>query len=336
MMVGAGAVFLYLSLVAPLWMLALGPLVYGVPHLWASFRYTTWGLGRPWKGAVGEGRPLRLDRGVVAGLVLSTLVFFFYLQGWLDYHLPRDRPWIYIVAALIALSVFLVHLWPQLWGLAQIRPFDWLGPCLVTLSLVTALYYGSWKMAGAMILIHHFVAFGFWIRATQNTRERAGAWLGLGVFSFVHLLILAGWCDGWFESLWHSEAALDLGLTMRREGRGILGHSSQGSLPLIWCYRLVVCYAFGQALHYVLWLKVIPEANYRLGIPTSFTRSWQLLKKNLGKTMAVFAVMSSVAFISVWILGEFRVVRQGYLALAFFHGFFEIVTLFSTRDSLKN
>jgi hypothetical protein len=314
--------FFFLALKAPILLLAVGPVVYGVPHLWASFRYTLRG-GVLHKDTSDFGREFLIP-------AIITVVVFASLRGFFPWKIEiptLGQTGIYgfavVVSFVVVGIVALSH--------GGIRTFR-SGVVFTTgfLGLLTLLYVDLWKTAGALILAHHFVAFFAWIRIAPTGRDRAVALGALVVFTLIHIAVCAGLFDVFKESLWHHPIQPELGMTMDREGRGILGPLDR-SVSKLWYFRAVVCYAFGQAVHYVVWLKIIPEASYRLKIPTSFTQSWRLLKKDVGTIVATVAVLAGVGFFAFWVLSEYAPVRHMYLSLAFFHGFFEISSLFVIR-----
>ncbi|HRI68447.1 MAG TPA: hypothetical protein PK156_29665 [Polyangium sp.] len=87
--------------------------------------------------------------------------------------------------------------------------------------------------------------------------------------------------------------------------------------------RLVVLYAFAQATHYVVWLRLVPEDDRPMKSPRSYGQSFRALTKDLGGILLWISVFGALALIgwAVFAPGE---ARDGYLRLAFFHGHLEL------------
>lgn len=82
-------------------------------------------------------------------------------------------------------------------------------------------------------------------------------------------------------------------------------------------------FAFGQAVHYAVWLRLIPEDDRARPAPRSFRASWQALLRDFGPWPLVgFAVLS--LFIAAWGLYDAPAAKVGYLTLATFHGHLEL------------
>ena len=122
------------------------PLLLGVPHLLASFRYG-WGEPRAWKGYAG-----------------ITLVFGMTLA------LGANPAW-----ALGAMVITLLGM------LAQGQRVRWI-PAAVGLACIGyGFHLDSYKTALTLAILHNFVAFAFWFRSVRSEGERRGAILALGL-----------------------------------------------------------------------------------------------------------------------------------------------------------
>lgn len=87
--------------------------------------------------------------------------------------------------------------------------------------------------------------------------------------------------------------------------------------------RFVLLFAFAQAVHYTVWLRLIPEDDRPSETPRSFRRSWRALVEDFGKPALVATAAIALA-IAVWGALDLVAARDGYLRLAFFHGHLEI------------
>jgi len=291
---------LTLALNFPLWVLLIGPIVLGVPHLISSIRYIPQltsmnrfsipvvgsffvlvAVARLWMGTYGnallEGGPNTLE--LIAGFSLLGLVGFFYRQS----------------KARLAGSLFLLG------GL-----------------FVASLNYPL-ETLGFLVLAHNFVAFFFWISRSENKADKMAAMTALFIFSAASFAILAGVFDHFMSS---RVFEIFNGFNDASIGTQIFPHADM----TMWS-RAVSAYALGQGIHYFVWLKAIPEQELPYQHTTNFSYSFKLLKSDMGNRLVYFSGLVLVGLVAFALLKNFMEARFIYLSLAAFHGYFEIMAL---------
>jgi hypothetical protein len=87
--------------------------------------------------------------------------------------------------------------------------------------------------------------------------------------------------------------------------------------------RLVLLYAFAQATHYVVWLRLVPEDDRPSKSPRSYGQSFRALTGDLGGLLLWVSVIGALALVG-WAVFAPGAARDGYLRLAFFHGHLEL------------
>lgn len=87
--------------------------------------------------------------------------------------------------------------------------------------------------------------------------------------------------------------------------------------------RLVVLYAFAQAVHYVVWLRLMPEDDRPSKTPRSYRQTFHALGKDLGGVILWLSVLGALGLAGYAFFGP-AAARDGYLRLAFFHGHLEL------------
>jgi len=92
-------------------------------------------------------------------------------------------------------------------------------------------------------------------------------------------------------------------------------------------FHAVVAYAFGQALHYFVWLKAIPDQQHHHEVPAGFRQSYRLLVEDFGRKTVAMMVIASLAMLGVWALQAMPEARATYFAVAAFHGYLEMAGL---------
>jgi hypothetical protein len=311
----AVAIYLPLSFYFPLWMLALGPLIWGVPHIVASVRFQHYTISDKISR-----EPARRIRGTMFLLGSAWLVMTLFrmytdvFDGIGDW--DRHHPGMIETLAALALAVGLaIHFKAsRLQGLATV---------LFLVPLAYALWRMPFAVSGALILAHNFIAFFHWIGASRDRRDRAFAWLATAIFALIHVLMFAKVFDPLInlapagDSLPWGEFSLD-GL-----GRLVMPWSED---PSVW-YRAVSLYAFGQAVHYFVWIKAIPDTHAPSSVPTSFNSAWTFLKRDIGLRPALFACAASLIPLIAWAMVNFDWAHRVYFACASFHGYMEIAGL---------
>ena len=98
-----------------------------------------------------------------------------------------------------------------------------------------------------------------------------------------------------------------------------------GSGPTV-ARRFVALFAFAQSIHYAAWLRLVPDAERASERPPSFRRSFDLLAADFGRPAALATVALSLALPAIACL-SLDGARRAYLNVALFHGFLEIAVV---------
>lgn len=264
----------------PIWMLALGPILLGVPHILGDVRYL-------WI------RPGHHRRALV----------------WIAAGAPL------LVGAITAQVT---------WGLAGAA-----GALLVAratplrraagLAVVAALAAVSIRHPGwanlAFAHLHNVIGVALW----WAWRPRRGRlhWIPLALFVAATVALLAG------------AAAPLLRLTGGLRGPASaepIGQHLAALAPFAspsFGLRLVLLYAFAQAVHYGVWLRLIPEEDRPRPAPRTFAGTYRALRTDFGRFPLLAAVAGSAA-LAAWAIADLAAARTGYLRFASFHGQLEL------------
>jgi hypothetical protein len=311
---GAACVLaLLLSVFFPLWVLALAPLVYGVPHLYSSIRYVPRIAGAP--------RNPRWAQAAIALFATLALVRLF-----------TDTQSSAFASSLTRGAGFeIVGLAIAAFGFAQLlyRTGARVSVGRTIAGLVTATTIGAlaWvfpvQTLATLLLGHNLVAFFFWISGARDRANRCTALIATAIFVLATAAIFMGLFDAAYAHFRPAAALAFAQMDYASLGQSIVPWSSDYHL---W-FHAVVAYAFGQSLHYFVWLKAIPDATHDCEVPTSFRQSYTLLKRDFGSGTVVFILLSVAVATLAWTLLSFSAAREAYFALAAFHGYFELAGL---------
>jgi hypothetical protein len=268
------ALALGLAWCAPLALLALGPLLLGVPHLLADARYL---VLRPalhrrramlTAGAI-LAAGLSAGLGVRAGLAAAACAALASRASW------HRRA----LVASVALALLAV---------AQASPFR-----------ADVVFFHA----------HNLVAIGLWL--AWRPRVGRAHFLVLASIVAASLLILCAPFEP-REETWTGLSFAELGRTLSFDDRP--------DQALRW----VLFFAFAQSVHYVIWLRLIPDEDRRLPSPRSYAQSARALESDVGPVglwlaLALIVVLGAVALLRL------ALARDVYLGIAYAHGHVELL-----------
>lgn len=270
---------------APAFMFVWGPLLLGVPHLLADVRY----LAFPqYAQCVLRWR----DLGVVAVLA-ATLVWPRPEIGW---------------AAVV---------WAATCAVPPPTRAGWIRYGLVLFTTI-AVYAVVWKFpiwfSYAFVHAHNVIGILLFVAIFARARmHRVARWtLGVSVVTVVTLIGV-----GAFDMVQRRDALLPLAWwVLPQEALEVLS-------PAAW-QRVVVAFVFMQGVHYVVWLRLIPEAVRKRDGLRGYQASLAALRAEFGPWVVagvacVGAVLLAYGFWRAWDA------RLWYLRLAGFHAYFELV-----------
>lgn len=290
--VAAGLVSLCvaLTLVGPLWLLLLAPLVFGVPHVASDLRYLVFAPPKP------------LPAGLAPGLLLVLGAMTFARASAMvgGPALPR------VELALGALAVVMSMAFAR----QSMRTFALIGATLVLAAVALAYPRNAALLIGHA---HNFVAVAIWFAWTRG-RAR---WWAVGLLTVALGLVTSGVLDDWWFQLASSDAA---GLTLT----GMVAALAP-DLPGPWGLRAVIAFALMQAVHYALWLGAIPATRARTQ-PSPPSRVWSQWVDDLGVPLMALTGLGTVVLLS-WGGLHPTEARSSYLSLVLFHGWLELAVM---------
>jgi hypothetical protein len=311
--VASFTLYLPLSFYFPLWVLAIGPLVWGIPHIVASIRYQHYIFAKNLEER-GRVKVTLIFTGIIWAMVVFFRVYtdFFHSTFFWD----RGYPGLIETAfgGIILGGLFVIF---------RSKPIEIFLAALGLISFTVLIFLVPVETAAVLILAHNFVAFFYWIFASRTRADRVVAITATVIFSLIHILVLRKVFDSLINLSPGPSYLPWAQLSLESLGRSIAPHSRDWS---VW-YRCLTLYAFGQSLHYFVWLKAIPDLFTPSQNPTSFKTAWQTLKKDMGMRPALLASVATVVPLVVWTVLGFNYAFRLYFAIASLHGYMEIAGL---------
>jgi hypothetical protein len=274
---------LALAVTFPVALVAIGPLVYGVPHILSDVRYL---LARPGLSR----RPLFLGALVIGCLLAAAGLG---VRGAL-------------VGAALALAASRAALWKKAVGIVGAA------------ALFGLCQWAGWYSDLAFVHLHNFVGLTIWLLWRERVTRMH--WVFTGLFLGACTAITLGAAGpilartNGFSAPWTDLTFRDLALTVSPTPRGT------------WAERLLVLYAFAQAAHYVVWLRLMPEDDRPSPAPRSYRQTYRALVADVGGVVTWLTVLTMIA-LALWACISIGKARNGYLAAAFFHGHLELVAI---------
>jgi hypothetical protein len=290
-------VALALAVLAPALMLALGPIVFGVPHAASEVRYLVVrrGLGRGFLVAV-----------VIGCVVMSGLRLTGQLRGE---PVLFARLEVAAGAAWIAGGALLAARRP-----GALRRLAWLAPILAAAALLAVQHATAARLV--FVHLHNFGALLLWV---VFFRRRAGVpVLALALLAGAVALLLSGVTVAWSARL-GALTALDVDVAR-------VAAWLAPDVGLALAVALALVHAFSDSVHYTTWLGVIPEEEVRAEGSLTFRMTLRSLLADFGKA-GVAAVAVMLAVVVGGSLVNLTATRGVYFSLAGFHGYLELAVL---------
>lgn len=279
-----------MTIAAPMVLLAIGPVVLGVPHLVADVRYLVMRekLHRRARAWIFIGVPIALS--------------FLYPHAWISMFAV-------IGGTLAATNVSIVKRIPI---------------TAIALALVAVCF--RWERSADLLLAHlhnaiAIVLFAMWrpgvVATTSSNHRRRGRlhlWI-VGAFFAVVVAIALGAIDG--------RPGLRLLQSTLLDPETMLASLTFNFDSEVWSLRAVLIFAFAQSMHYAVWVRLVPEEDRPRAGLRSFTSSLHALGSDLGLPLLLLAVIAALT-IGIWAAFSLSSARDGYLRLAIFHGPLEL------------
>jgi hypothetical protein len=303
-----------LSLFFPLWVLALGPAFYGVPHLFSSLRYIHYTVS---PGGGGARVAPRRQAYALLGSIMAVVTVYRLASPAAGLSEWRGSTYteFFAMACTFAACAWIYR--KRAWDVAR--------GLLILMPVALGFYLEPFWTIGALVLAHNFVAFVYWWLAA-GTRAEKGVALAAGIaLAVLTALIFLGRLDGMYR-FQSPVLGLDFARLSTEDIGRMIAPWAGDEAGTLWLHA-AVAYAFGQAMHYFVWLKAIPDQYHRNEVPTSFRQSYQLLGEDFGSAWASRIVVLTLLSAGIWIFLSFPRARGVYFCLAAYHGYLEIAGL---------
>lgn len=192
----------------------------------------------------------------------------------------------------------------------------------VAVVAAAALALGSPRLT--LIALAHLHGLGAVAWLTRRARERG---VVIWPFAFAVAVVMLAGALGAFDALWAPTlwAPRSAAASIVAEAAG----SALDGAGAIALRRALFLYAFGQALHFAIWLRLVPELERPSKTPHSFRRALALFEADFGR-LARPLLVACVAAAPLMLWGG-GAAREAYFALGYFHVGLEAAALARRR-----
>ncbi len=284
------------AILRPDLLLALGPLIFGYPHLIASFRYLS----------IREKSKIKLRPKLFFLFSVLTIFVIFFYKTRFSFEFVSFAFWPQVMALLALIFVYAAG-----YHKGQI---GFIFGTFLALGCVLCAWHKPLLFTGAFLIAHNFIAFLHWCVSAKIQRRRQIAMAGTLCFVLLHGFVLWGGLDPWLNT--------DILKTYKVDHTGWL-LASWSKEPIIW-YRWLVLYTYGLSIHYFVWLRAIPESELKSNYPLSFRMSLKEWRQDLGSTWLKLSVIMALVGLSIWLL-DAKLGQHLYFQIALLHGSLELV-----------
>jgi hypothetical protein len=288
---------LLLAVVAPAFMLALGPILFGVPHVAAEIRYLLLRRGFP--------RALLIAAAIYCALLASSRLAEQLLQA----------PGLFAPVEIVLAGCGTLA--AGVWGARSGGSWRRLGALALFLAAL-GVFSLRHALAARLVFVHlhNFGALALWLLVFRRRGPLPRVAFALLALSIA--LLLSGFTLQLSERLGAlSCLGVDLAVVAAWLSPGVI---LSVALPL------ALLHAFSDSVHYVTWLSFIPEEEIRAEGSLTFRMSARSLRRDLG-LLGLGLVVLALALVLGGSLLNLALARRYYFAAAGFHGYLELAAI---------
>lgn len=303
------------SVVFPIWVLLFAPIIWGVPHLMASLRYTS--------RSFNEQSKIHLLR---FHFLMCAIVFAYRVA--VDIYsmqiLWSDHPLLLESCCIVASFFYQLYIY-RTFSLRFLISF------LFFSVLIALTYWFPVEVGLTAIFSHHYLPLYPWFKSCQTKKDRNVFFISALAYLGLSALILCGALNPVYD-LVSSSGSIDF---LNWDYVEIMRPFSNGQGSSQFWFNVVVLFAFSQSIHNFIWVKVIPE-NYQLQeYPPNFQWSFRKLNSDFGSVSLYMLIGVCLLSLLSWLVLEFQTARSLYFGLVSYHGFMEISALPFWKSNMK-
>lgn len=300
----------------PLWVLLIGPILWGVPHLVSSLRYTALSFNE---------KSRKKLFNFQFSLWILVFVYRLTVDIWQYPLLLSGYPLLFESLCLILSFLYQIYLYRRV-------NIKILTSTVLFSILITCTYFYPIQTALFALIGHNYLPLIPWYQSCQDKKDRKVFFIASISYISLSLMIYFGVLDIVYKFIAPS-GSIDF---LNWDYSEVISPFVTGEFDYQFWFHIVVLYAFSQAIHYFIWMKAIPENHQVKQHPPSFQWSLNKLSSDFGSSTLMLLFTVAGGSILMWFFFEYQTARLVYFALASYHGFMEISTIPFLKSNLKS
>lgn len=304
----------------PLWVLLAGPILWGIPHIISSLRYSNLSFDESYRTHL-----LRFQFIVWSAVFIYRILIDVFHQNifW------ATQPLLFEASALLVSFVYQFYIY----RMQNLKVnFKFILSAVLFSIFITMTYFYPIQTALVALIGHNYLPLFAWYKSCQNKSD-------VKVFAasaFLYILFSVFIMTGTFDGLYKVFAPSGHISFLNWDYSEVISPFVTGEMDYRFWFHIVVLYAFSQAIHYFIWMKAIPENYQQQEYPPSFNWSFNRLVNDFGSSsIFVLLAISSIGLL-MWLFLEFQTARLVYFSIASYHGFMEISAIPFLKSNRKD
>lgn len=304
----------------PLWVLLAGPILWGIPHIISSLRYSNLSFNEKFRN-----RLLRFQFMAWSTVFVYRLSIDIFHQDlfW------AKQPLLFESVTLLISFVYQYYLY-RCQNLKM--NFKFILSSVLFSVFVTMTYFYPIQTALVALIGHNYLPLFAWYKSCQNKSDIRVFAASALLYILFSCFIMAGTFDGLYKFIAPSGHISFLNWDYSE----VISPFVTGQMDYQFWFHIVVLYAFSQAMHYFIWMKAIPENYQQQEYPPSFNWSFNRLVNDFGSSSIFILLAVSLLGLLMWLFLEFQTARLVYFSIASYHGFMEISALPFLKSNRKD
>lgn len=303
----------------PLWVLMLAPSILGIPHYIESLS----SFNACSKDNPNEQNPRLINHSL---LFISCIFLFLRLAMQSLFYLGFQEASFLILHNLRLLDltivcvgfawfayIYQISLVRRALGLVFLASFSY---CLIA--------FGA-SIWGIFIFSHNFMAFYYWHFYAPTQKEKNHVLFFSLLFTLIHLFVLSPLLD---DFLLNQPIDQRPTLAFGYSFHAISHELFPLNFDIILARKMVSLLCFGQSVHYILWIRIIPACRLQQKGTITFRKYIKNLIKNFGRPWAYSLLFLMTGYIFGGLFCPWNLINDLFFGLAFFHIYAEYLAWF--------
>lgn len=311
------AFYLCVSLFFPLWVLLVGPIMWGVPHIISSLRYN----------AQSYTEKDQQKKFIMVQSLIWVVVFAYRIACDIYNFDLIFSSYPLLFECLCLLASFAIQIY-----ISEKISFRIILGSILFAGLIYCTYLFPFQTALLLLIGHNYIPLYSWFKSCQQSKD----FQVFSAFTILYIALSAAIFFGFFDFIYSTFSPQGEIKFLNWNYADIVRTFGAADSDYQFWFHVVCLYAFSQAMHYFIWMKAIPENYQPQEHPPSFKWSVNRLANDFGSSSLYLIFGLTVLGLLYWLFFEFQTARLIYFSVASYHGFMEISALPFLKSNKKD